>query len=544
MKKTTGLFIVLLCSCLWATSAFTASVDVTATIDENTREVTISGTISSGASSQVTVLVQSPRGSVDYVNQTTSGADGSFEFKYVVAEGQTGVYHVSLGGTDVEQVRTTTFEYTGNVSSERPVQPPIIIPDNELDPELSERGVIITPDAASIIRETRDGRTFVTVTINREQMRKAIRLLQNHEQDLPTITIHVKQEEAVHLKISSEVLNELYEAFPSAMLSLETKHGTYDVPVKAFSSKLKPQENRIFYLIVEPVADQINVQIAEQYGNLLVGALDFRIVVEENGVLEMMDDFGDLYIHRIIHLPRRVDWNRATGVLFDPEKKRSFFVPTIFEEQHGEHSARILRTGNSIYTVIEHHKTFADIAKSWAKADIELLASKLIMNGRSDTTFDPNGDVTRAEFAAMLVRSLGLIGEAPSNRFIDVKSADWFAEEVALAAQYSLVTGYDDLTFKPHQLISREEMAVMITRAMAFAGYDAAVVDQKNALLSKFRDARLVSSWAEDGVAAAIQAHIMNGVSAETFMPKKNATRAEAATILARMLKTIEFING
>jgi hypothetical protein len=144
----------------------------------------------------------------------------------------------------------------------------------------------------------------------------------------------------------------------------------------------------------------------------------------------------------------------------------------------------------------------------------------------------------------MLVRALGLIGEAGGRPFTDVQPADWFAQEAAVAAQYGLITGYADGTFRPHRSISREEMAVMAARALAFVGYDAARGNGKHALLAPFRDADAIAAWAEDDVAAVIHANIMNGRPGDRFMPKQNATRAEAAAILARMLRTVGFING
>ncbi|HHV99793.1 MAG TPA: fibronectin type III domain-containing protein, partial [Clostridiaceae bacterium] len=108
-------------------------IDVSATVNNATKVVTISGNISSGPGQQVTVLVINPSGGTDYIDQTTSGESGSYRFTYILDEDAGGVYTVTVGGTNVTAPVSTTFTYTpdkGN-SGTPGGSIPIAVPDGE-----------------------------------------------------------------------------------------------------------------------------------------------------------------------------------------------------------------------------------------------------------------------------------------------------------------------------------------------------------------------------------------------------------------------------
>lgn len=167
----------------------------------------------------------------------------------------------------------------------------------------------------------------------------------------------------------------------------------------------------------------------------------------------------------------------------------------------------------------------------WAEDAILALVNKNVINGRSNTIFDPNGTVTRAEFAKMVVLGFNLTGGTASN-FSDVATGDWFAPYVATGYNSGVISGYDDGTFRPNGLISRQEMAAMISRAIAAANKTApATVEAVS-----FDDAWQIGSWAIDSVTTLQRAGIINGMTATTFEPLANATRAQAAVIINRAM--------
>ncbi|MGO4544589.1 S-layer homology domain-containing protein [Paenibacillus sp. 2TAB23] len=171
-----------------------------------------------------------------------------------------------------------------------------------------------------------------------------------------------------------------------------------------------------------------------------------------------------------------------------------------------------------------------DINGHWAKAAIERGVALGFINGYSDGTFRPNAQVSRAEFAAMLVRALDL--KAGSAENLAFKDADgipsWAAEEVAAAVAAGILTGYEDQTFRPSRPINRSEIAVMVTRALKWQ------VDTTQKTV--FADREQIPAWAEPSVAMAAQAGVIKGRGDNLFAPAANATRAEAVTLLLAII--------
>ncbi|MFC0214007.1 S-layer homology domain-containing protein [Paenibacillus chartarius] len=281
---------------------------------------------------------------------------------------------------------------------------------------------------------------------------------------------------------------------------------------------------------------------AKQSGLTLLGTpVEFSVSVEAGGKSQEVKEFGSIYVSRTIEVGQSVDPARTTAVLYDPATGEMFFVPATFQVVDGKTIVTMMRNGNSIYTVAQTEKTFADVSQHWAKSDIELMASKLILKGVSGQSFAPDQGITRAEFAAMVTRALGLTENAGAARFQDVNGSDWFAGSVGAAANAGLVQGFEDGSFRPDTRITREQMAVMISRALAFAGKAESGADLK--LLEAFKDRSAISSWAQSAVAQAVQASIIEGMEGGQFVPSEQATRAQTAVMLKRMLKVAQFIN-
>jgi hypothetical protein len=171
---------------------------------------------------------------------------------------------------------------------------------------------------------------------------------------------------------------------------------------------------------------------------------------------------------------------------------------------------------------------------------IFILASKMVVSGTTDTSFAPDNNITRAEFAALLVRSLALTSDAAAASFNDVHATDWFAGSIGAAVKAKLVSGYEDGSFKPNAPITREQMAVMVAKAISAAGKTAA---SQTDLLNKFNDNSQISDWAKASVSQSVQAGIITGMTDTTFVPAANASRAQAAVMLKRLLQYAQFIN-
>jgi len=155
------------------------------------------------------------------------------------------------------------------------------------------------------------------------------------------------------------------------------------------------------------------------------------------------------------------------------------------------------------------------------------------MIGFPNGYFVPNGFLTRAEAAALLVRTMTTSfgvdvprAQVDSSRFSDVLPGAWYAEYIAIAYSYGLILGFPDGSFRPNSPITREQFAAMLTRAAAI---------QTNGSLP-YTDAASVSNWAYNYVYSVLYSGFMHGDAIGTFRPHDKITRAEAAAAMCRIL--------
>lgn len=188
----------------------------------------------------------------------------------------------------------------------------------------------------------------------------------------------------------------------------------------------------------------------------------------------------------------------------------------------------------SSYAVVENKVSFKDIAsvQAWAGRQIAVVAAKGAIEGVGNGNFAPKSNVTRAEFAKMLIRALNLENNSAKQSFNDVSSTSWYAPYVAVAAEKGIITGRSAAEFDPNATITRAEMATMISRAIK--SVNPAATTSASAL-SKFSDAAKISASLRDGVAFAASNNLVIG-NAGKFNPNNTATRAEAAVIIYRTI--------
>jgi len=204
------------------------------------------------------------------------------------------------------------------------------------------------------------------------------------------------------------------------------------------------------------------------------------------------------------------------------------------------------KTGEFI--VMEHTKTFADVPEGyWGKKDIELMASKYVVKGKTEAAFEPESLVTRAEYITMLVRALGLPEARPEKAtFSDVLPNSWYYGYVEAAAKAGLAQGDSGKggRFRPEEQITREEMAALMVRAMTVQGKPPKALDvqEVGTLLSGFTDGDKVASWARLEMAQAINEGIIKGRDANLIAPSGNGKRAEAATMMSRFMIQVGLI--
>lgn len=175
--------------------------------------------------------------------------------------------------------------------------------------------------------------------------------------------------------------------------------------------------------------------------------------------------------------------------------------------------------------------TYAEnITGHWAYEEMSYLIDHKILGGDEKGNYLPNKAVTRAEFATFLVRALDLSSGSASVQFSDVKQGNWFYHTVNVAASHNLIAGVGNGKFNPNANITRQEMAVMIKRAMDYLHVQTTPTNHV------FKDEQKIASWASFAVDSVVGANILVGRENNNFDPAANTTRAEAATVIYRIL--------
>jgi hypothetical protein len=174
----------------------------------------------------------------------------------------------------------------------------------------------------------------------------------------------------------------------------------------------------------------------------------------------------------------------------------------------------------------------SDISGHWAQRAIQEALSLGIIKGYSDGTFKPNGTLTRAEFALMLMNALKPQEAGTKLTFTDAaKIGAWAQEAVAQAVQAGIINGYEDGTFRPNAEITRAEMAVILAKILGKSNEASATTG--------FADDKDIPEWAKSSVAYLKSAGLVKGKGDNEYAPQDHATRGEAITILLNLLKQI-----
>jgi cell division protein FtsB len=326
--------------------------------------------------------------------------------------------------------------------------------------------------------------------------------------------------------------------------TIPMQHLTLDKLLKAFGPSVKAEDILLKFIIDDADEKRIaGLQKEAAAGRLtaLAKPVKFSIVAVSGDVtIETQDFLG--YVQRSISLPEGTPASEiVTGVVIEADGSLRH-VPTKVIESNGIYRAVISSMTNSVYAIVSFHADMTDIERHWARPYISEMAARSVVQGDENGRFLPDNVVTRAEFAAMLTRALGLPAENGENPFSDVDAASWYSPSVRSAHKYGLISGFGDGTFQPGSTITRQQAAVMMASALKLAGAPPASNSQAVESSSPFMDNQQISPWAKHSIESAAQAGIVSGRANGQFDPHLEITRAETAVMLHRLLTYLKLI--
>ncbi|WP_456289339.1 S-layer homology domain-containing protein [Paenibacillus sp. AK002] len=390
------------------------------------------------------------------------------------------------------------------------------------------------------------------VTINGKQVRVAAKKEQEHDgrtvlrlipdSDLvrswavggEDIVIDIDNEDpVVKVDFPAEALQVLLAANPNAAIRIGVNGASYSVQLHVLSDL--PNRTTVTVVIArmtDSASRELDEELTRQGYDMLARPTSFELYSDGNVKIEA----EGTYLERTFSLNGAAEPDHSTVVWVDDAGKPRF-VPSVFE---GE-TATFYGAYNGVFTAVRSNRTFGDIQGHWAQSDIERMANKLIVNGSADGTFDPNRTVTRAEFVAMVVRALGLAEKPQLSSYSDVGPNEvWYAGAIGAASAAGLIEGYADGSFRPDAVVTREQVAVMLARAVRYAGE---LPRQDTSALERFSDHAQVSDWAKGSASELLAAGMIEGVGNAAFAPQAYATRAQSTVLLNRMLLYLNFMN-
>ncbi|WP_141503875.1 S-layer homology domain-containing protein [Paenibacillus luteus] len=531
-------------------------VTLTAEPDGSTRQVirAVASVYGESAGNTLTVLrwLKGNLNAADFTDGT-GGTDILSEPRFTVSEnGDYTVFARDEAGNDAVKVFTVSGISTPSpsVGGDRPA---------------SNSNVTINPDggitalvgSSDIEQVTRPDGTVIEQVILSERMRERVLELLREAKE-PIITIEINdREHVVQTRLPAAWIMEMAKGYPNAIIEVKINGSSYQLRISVLdlpglAERLDAEASDLTVSIIQEQAGEDIRHEIERIGvsqgfTVFGGVIDYKVTVESNGQTMEVQDFGGTYMVRTIKLDGEVASRNLVAVQYDPATRKVVFVPARLGTRPDGSTEAILNVPhNSLYTVVDvKARTFADLTGHWAKADVDHLASKLLVNGATADLFAPDGTITRAEFLALLVRGLGLSvkeGE-DSSHYADVLASAWYSPAVNAAVANRLATGISADRFAPNDPITREQMAVIIGRALTFTGHVTGDDGRADSPLTAFTDRDSISSWAQSAVALVSEAGIIKGMEDGRFGPTEYATRAQAAVMLKRLLQYLQNID-
>ena len=178
---------------------------------------------------------------------------------------------------------------------------------------------------------------------------------------------------------------------------------------------------------------------------------------------------------------------------------------------------------------------FTDVSTSdWFYDDVAFVYENGLFSGTDSRSFSPNASMTRAMLVTVLYRLEGEPTVTGRSSFTDVRSGAYYEKSVIWAAANGIVTGTDSTSFSPDAKVTREQLAAILYRYAQYRKLDT----DASAKLNSFTDADSVSAYASEALGWAVSEGLINGASGK-LMPKGDATRAQVAAILHRLVKNV-----
>ena len=477
--------------------------------------------------------------SADSVWMTVTGTEitrltaGTYEVRYKAH----GNYEASQSTTIIVPVYTRSSHSSRNNSSNK---------SGNSDVDILVNGH--TVNAGTVTNSTENNKTVTTLLVDQQKLKQ--KLVTEGNNAVVTIPIKTSSDIKKALLNGQMVKNMENE---QANLEVKTETAAYTLPaqqinIDAISKQLGTnvvlKDIKVEIGIAERAQEKIKlVKNLAVKGNftIVTPPVEFNIKCTYGNKTFNVSKFK-AYVERTIAIPDGVDPTKiTTGIIVDPDGTVRH-VPTEIVVIDGKYYAKINSLTNSTYSVIWHPVEFADVADHWAKDAINDMGARMVVNSVDGNTYEPNRDITRAEFATAIIKALGLEPGIGNNPFSDVPNDSWYITAIMTASEYNIINGYGNGLFGPMDKITHEQAMAMVANAMKLTGLKADLNGTVEKLFTTCSNEKQTSKWAKESVAACVATGVVLEKSNIILAPKDNITRAEVAVIIQQLLQKSNLI--
>ena len=341
----------------------------------------------------------------------------------------------------------------------------------------------------------------------------------------------------------------------NSVLEIRTENVSYTLPATSINiDNIYSQfgggelpENIVFKIKIADVSED-GAKIIQDTANknnyqMLVKPVDFEITCSSGGKTVSISKFNG-YVERMIAIPEGVDPSKiTTGIVLNIDGTFSH-APTTITQVDGKYFAKINSLTNSTYTLIWNSATYTDTKGVWAETEMQEVAARLILKGENAKRFNPEGTITRGDFTAALVKSLGLKPSASQSVFKDVKGTDENAGYIMTALEYGLIKKDGKGMFNPSKAILQKDMMEMILNGAKITKLETSITSQDTkAILAKYSDVKKAAQTTRTMVVKLNKMNIMSAKNFRAIRENQKVKRSEAAYYLIHLLKVSKLIN-
>ncbi|MBH5318631.1 S-layer homology domain-containing protein [Paenibacillus sp. GSMTC-2017] len=398
---------------------------------------------------------------------------------------------------------------------------------------------------AKLIVTTVDGKKITNVIIDNQKLISVLNMMPN--QSLVSLSV-MNGSDRVIAELNGKLLETLdnkktkfHIQTNSALYDLSASHFNIETIANKFGSDVHADDIKISFEINNVQGSEFeSIRNKIGKGKIISPAVQFKLIAHYNGNSIEINNFLT-FVERKVAIPDGIDHKEITTGVVVTDVGEIKPVYTRIVKENGQYYAVMYSMASGTYVLVNNEVSFLDVEKHWAKASINDMASKLIINGIDEHHFGPNRNVTRAEFVTILVRALGLQNFEKPTSYVDVKKTDWYYEALSIAESNGLLAGKTGHLIHPNEDLTRQEAVHLLSKAMKLVGMEISMTSKEvDELLSRFKDSGKLSAPSRDEMALNIKYGIIGGNNGQ-LLPHKTLTRAEAAALIERFMQKAQY---